>query len=104
MALTERSRVRIWQIPPFRLGNHSILDQSGLESLAMRRPGSHLGVEAMSLYSYLARIEGYPAFVARTDKNEAGTERHPRSIIEVVADVNLREELGLEDGDTVEVR
>lgn len=49
------------------------------------------------------RIEGYPAFVARTDSNEAGVGRHPRTIIEIVAGVGLRRELGLRDGDSVEV-
>ena len=44
-----------------------------------------------------------PAFIARTDRNEAGTGSHPRDTIEVVADVRLRDRLGLADGGVVEV-
>lgn len=48
-------------------------------------------------------IEGRRAFLFRTDRNEAGVGRHPRHIIEIVAELHLRDELGLEDGDRVEV-
>ena len=49
------------------------------------------------------RIQGLPAFILRTDNNEAGTGHHPRTIVEVAADVNLRAACGLKDGDLVEI-
>ncbi len=47
------------------------------------------------------RIMGIPAFVLRTDQNEAGTGDHGRHLIEIAAGVRLRDALGLSDGDTV---
>ena len=49
------------------------------------------------------RILGLPAFILRTDRNESGAGDHPRTIVEVAADANLRETFGLEDGDLVEI-
>jgi CTP-dependent riboflavin kinase len=49
------------------------------------------------------RIIGFPAFVLRTDHNEAGTGHHDRKIIEIGAVVRLRDELGLADGDLVTI-
>lgn len=49
------------------------------------------------------RIEGRAAFIARTDRKEAGVGRHPRTILEVVSDVHLRDDLELEDGDVVQI-
>jgi riboflavin kinase len=43
------------------------------------------------------------AFLIRTDQNEAGTGHHPRTIIEIAADVRLRDLYQLTDGDCVEI-
>jgi CTP-dependent riboflavin kinase len=42
-----------------------------------------------------------PAFIMRTDANEAGTGAHPKTIVEIVTDVRLRDAFHLEDGDPV---
>ncbi|HTR37466.1 MAG TPA: DUF120 domain-containing protein [Bryobacteraceae bacterium] len=49
------------------------------------------------------RIFGRPAFLLRTDQNEAGTGHHRRNIIEIATDVRLRDVYQIEDGDWVEV-
>ncbi len=49
------------------------------------------------------RIFNRPAFLLRTDQNEAGTGHHPRNIIEIATDVRLRANYGLKDGDWVEI-
>jgi riboflavin kinase len=49
------------------------------------------------------RIGGLPAFIVRTDQNEAGVGHHGREVVEVAAPVRLRDALGLVDGDTIEV-
>lgn len=49
------------------------------------------------------RIFGREAFLLRTDENERGTGHHGRNIIEIAADVRLRDVYGLQDGDWVEV-
>jgi riboflavin kinase len=49
------------------------------------------------------RIFNRPAFLLRTDQNETGTGRHPRNIIEIAADVQLRDAYQLKDGDWVEI-
>ena len=49
------------------------------------------------------RIFDRPAFILRTDQNEAGIGRHPRTIVEIASDVKLREAHSLQDGDIVEV-
>jgi riboflavin kinase len=48
-------------------------------------------------------IFGRKAFLLRTDQNEAGTGHHPRNIIEIAADIRLRDAYQLRDGDYVEV-
>jgi riboflavin kinase, archaea type len=48
-------------------------------------------------------IQGVDAFILRTDKNDRGEGHHPPNILEVAATVRLREALGLEDGDEVEI-
>lgn len=48
-------------------------------------------------------IEGRKAFLLRTDLNEQGRGHHPKTIIEIATDVRLRDALGLQDGDTVEI-
>ena len=68
----------------------------------MRLPPEVLGGRVgMNIIPYT--IMGRPAFVVRTDQNEAGLGHHGRHVIEVAADVRLRDELGLSDGDTVEI-
>jgi riboflavin kinase len=49
------------------------------------------------------KIFDQPAFVLRTDKNDAGLGDHPRNIVEIAAEVKLRDRFGLKDGDQVEV-
>ncbi|GAA4209326.1 DUF120 domain-containing protein [Actinocatenispora rupis] len=49
------------------------------------------------------RVFDRPAFLMRTDRNEHGTGDHPRTVLEIVADVRLRDLFGLADGDPVEV-
>ncbi len=49
------------------------------------------------------RIFGIKAFILRTDKNEAGLGRYPKTIIEVASDIKLRDKYNLKDGDLVEV-
>lgn len=49
-------------------------------------------------------VLGVNAFILRTDKNDSGAGHHPRSIIEVAAEVRLRDEFKLSNGDLVEVR
>jgi len=49
------------------------------------------------------RILGFPAFVLRTDQNEAGTGLHDRKVIEIGAEVRLRDKFSLADGDVVTI-
>src|SRR5262245_19308548 len=37
------------------------------------------------------QVFGRPAFILRTDANELGTGHHPRTVIEIATDVNLRQ-------------
>ena len=49
------------------------------------------------------RIFDRPAFLLRTDANEAGRGHHAKNIIEIATDIKLRDQYGLQDGDEVEV-
>jgi riboflavin kinase len=49
------------------------------------------------------RIFDRRAFLLRTDQSERGTGFHPRNIIEIAADIRLRDAYQLRDGDSVEV-
>lgn len=49
------------------------------------------------------KINGHPAFLLRTDANEEGRGHHPKTIVEIASNVRLRDALGLEDGDVVEI-
>jgi riboflavin kinase len=49
------------------------------------------------------RVLGRRAFILRTDANEAGTGRHPRTVVEIASDVKLRDEYNLADGDEVSI-
>ncbi len=64
-------------------------------------PAQYGGRVAMNLVP--CRIEGVPGFLMPTDQNEAGTGDHPRHVVEIAAALNLRETLGLVDGDRVEI-
>jgi riboflavin kinase len=44
-----------------------------------------------------------PAFLLRTDANEAGRGHHPKNVIEIATDIKLRDLYHLRDGDEVEV-
>lgn len=70
------------------------------ESPRIRLPPEQVGV-GMNLVP--CTLEGLPAFIARTDRNEAGTGHHPQNLIEIVAPVGLRQTLNLDDGDQVEI-
>jgi CTP-dependent riboflavin kinase len=64
-------------------------------------PADYGGRVGMNLVP--CRIADIAGFIVPTDQNEAGTGDHGRQVIEVVAAVNLRETLGLVDGDEVEI-
>jgi riboflavin kinase, archaea type len=49
------------------------------------------------------QIGGRRAFLLRTDANEEERGHHPKTIVEIAADVRLREHFGLKDGDVVEI-
>jgi CTP-dependent riboflavin kinase len=49
------------------------------------------------------RFLGLPAFILRTDQNEAGTGHRDRNVIEIGAARRLRDEFGLSDGDVVTI-
>jgi riboflavin kinase len=49
-------------------------------------------------------IRGRRAFILRTDNNESGTGRHPRSVVEIASDVKLRDEYNLKDGDEISIQ
>jgi riboflavin kinase, archaea type len=46
---------------------------------------------------------GKQAFLLRTDANEEERGHHPKTIVEIAADVRLRDLFGLMDGDRVEI-
>jgi riboflavin kinase, archaea type len=73
-----------------------------LPSATLRlEPGEYGGRVAMNLVP--CRIGDVPGFLLRTDQNEAGTGHHGREVVEIAAQVNLREALHLVDGDEVEI-
>jgi riboflavin kinase, archaea type len=47
--------------------------------------------------------EGRQAFLLRTDANEEERGHHPKTIVEIAAEVRLRDHFGLKDGDVVEI-
>ena len=49
------------------------------------------------------RFCGHPAFILRTDNSAAGLGGHPLTILEIAADIRLRDHFGLKDGDEVVV-
>jgi riboflavin kinase, archaea type len=69
---------------------------------ALRLEGHEYG-GTVSVSIVPCRVFGRQAFILRTDANEQGTGRHPRTIIEVATDVKLRDLHALADGDRVDV-
>ena len=49
------------------------------------------------------RIFDLSAFILRTDLNESGQGPHPKNLIEVAAEIRLRDAYHLKDGDVIEV-
>ena len=49
------------------------------------------------------RLYGRRAFIIRTDRNASGKGAHPKTVIEIAAEVKLRDVYGLNDGDEVTV-
>ena len=49
------------------------------------------------------QIDGKQAFLLRTDANEEGCGHHPKTIVEIAAEVRLRDHFGLQDCDLVEI-
>jgi len=70
------------------------------DDVPIRLEADRVGV-GMSLVA--CRSAGVEAFIARTDRNDAGTGAHSRHVIEVVSSVHLRSELRLDDGDEVTI-
>lgn len=66
----------------------------------LRLEASDVGV-GMSVVP--CEIEGLPAFILRTDKNNDGRGDHAPNVIEIAASVHLRSALGLQEGDEVDV-
>jgi Kef-type K+ transport system membrane component KefB len=52
-------------------------------------------VEAMHAWGRL--------FILRTDANNDGTGRHPRTVVEIASDVKLRDDYKLADGDEISI-
>jgi riboflavin kinase len=42
-------------------------------------------------------------FILRTDANNDGTGRHPRTVVEIASDVKLRDDYKLADGDEISI-
>lgn len=65
------------------------------------------GTVSVNMVSCLIRAagesEGRQAFLLRTDANEEGRGHHPKTIVEIAADVRLRGFFALRDGDLVEI-
>jgi CTP-dependent riboflavin kinase len=64
----------------------------------VRLEAAEVGV-GMGLVS--CRLNDWPCWIIRTDGNNAGVGDHPLTVVEIVAQVHLRTELRLEDGDEV---
>lgn len=73
-----------------------------LPSSVMRLEANEYG-GSVSVNIVPCHIFNRQAFLLRTDQNEQGTGHHSRNIIEIAADVRLRDAYQLKDGDSVEV-
>jgi riboflavin kinase, archaea type len=50
------------------------------------------------------RVLGRSGFILRTDANNDGTGRHPRTVVEIASDMKLRDDYNLADGDEISVK
>lgn len=70
-------------------------------------PSKSIRIEAheyngtVSASFYPCELAGYKAIIIRTDKNESEEGDHSKFIVEIAAEVKLREALKLSDGDEV---
>jgi riboflavin kinase, archaea type len=55
----------------------------------------------MSVSIVPCRVLGRRGFILRTDANNDGTGRHPRTVLEIASDMKLRDEYNLADGDEI---
>jgi len=53
---------------------------------------------------YPCTVDIYKGIIIRTDKNESGKGAHSKFIIEIGAEVKLREVLNLSDGDNISIK
>ena len=70
---------------------------------AQRLEPSDFRVGGVGMSIVPCAINGLPAFILRSDRNNAGIGNHPPTVIEVAASVRLRDALALADGDEVVV-
>ncbi|PWT76164.1 MAG: DUF120 domain-containing protein [Proteobacteria bacterium] len=82
--------------------NVSLAEPYSVPNDAMRLEGEEYG-GSVSVNLVPCSIFGRRAFILRTDANEEGRGHHPRTIIEIAADVKLRDRYHLHDGDEVEI-
>ncbi len=76
---------------PFQMSSHPI------------RLEAHEYGGTVSVSIIPCRVFGRRSFILRTDANERGTGDHPRTIVEIATDVNLRDAYDLADGALVEI-
>ena len=74
---------------------------SAPESALQLDPGLYGGEVSLTLVPCL--FIGREAFIVRTAKAEAGVGVHPKTIVEVASDLNLRKVHRLKDGDEVNI-
>jgi riboflavin kinase len=70
----------------------------GTQSVRLEPPEYGVGLSIVP-----CTINGLDAFILRTDKNDRGEGDHPPNILEIAASARLRDTLGLQDGDEVEI-
>ncbi|WP_396907952.1 DUF120 domain-containing protein [Mycolicibacterium sp.] len=64
------------------------------------RPGADGDAQVYIAPATLNSING---FIVRAERTESGAGRHPKDVVEFICAINLREHLGLSDGDTVTI-
>jgi riboflavin kinase len=82
--------------------NVSLDAEYSLPAKVLRLEGEEYG-GSVSVNLVPCSIQSTRAFLLRTDENEQGSGDHPKTIVEIAADVRLRDLYRLQDGDTVEV-
>jgi len=55
------------------------------------------------VYMKECQILRHKSYIVRTDKNMSENRDHPLNLIEIISDVNFREEYNLKDGDEIEI-